>query len=516
MNFTGLSLRLKEKVFSRSHGSGQGVEKKGPKPSKRNLQFDLFAQLSYMSAVATAGVSRSQLFQYASQLPYSSSVYFRSVHTLARRLNTDYAQSCRVMAEQTKEAEIKGLLLRMAGAMSSGEEEGEFLRREAEIIGEAFGNKYERDVESLKKWTDAYVTLLVASGLIVIVAVISMMIYQVGVAIIMGLAFTMVAATCLGAWIIYAGAPREIKTRASGASSRLQLFGSRVFRITAPMAVVVCSLMLLLHMDLGLILVAGAVVIFPAGLIIMRDDKNITRKDADIGTVVRVLGGMTSSLGTTPSEAIAKVDRRSMGSLMPEVTRLGNRLKAGIDPHMCWAAMSNEAGSELIDRTVKMFWTPLNLGGEPAKVGNACSFFATKVAYLRETRLMVASTFQWLTIPLHIAMVALLQFIVEIMALFSQSISQSSVELSETTQGPGGASLDVLSFGEVDMQLVGGLVTSVILVLTVANAFAPKAAEGGHSMKLAYNLAITMTISGVLLLAVPTFANGLFSSIVAN
>ena len=103
----------------------------------------------------------------------------------------------------------------------------------------------------------------------------------------------------------------------------------------------------------------------------MRDDKNITRKDADIGTVVRVLGGMTSSLGTTPSEAIAKVDRRSMGSLMPEVTRLGYRLGAGIDPHMCWAAMSNETGSELIDRTVKMFWTPLNLGGEPAKVGNA-------------------------------------------------------------------------------------------------------------------------------------------------
>ena len=113
-------------------------------------------------------------------------------------------------------------------------------------------------------------------------------------------------------------------------------------------------------------------------------------------------------------------------------------------------------------------------------------------------------------------MVALLQFIVEIVALLSQSISKSSVELSETTQGPGGGSLDVLSFGEVDMQLVGGLVTAVVLVLTVANAFAPKAAEGDHSMKLAYNLAVTMTISGVLLLAVPTFAGGLFSSIVAN
>ena len=211
MSFGGFGLRLREKVFSRSHESGQGAAKKRPKPSQRNLQFDLFAQLSYMSAVATAGVTRTQLFEYASQLPYSPSVYFRSVHTLARRLNTDYAQACRVMAEQTKEAEVKGLLLRMAGAMSSGEEEGEFLRREAEIIGETYGNKYQRDVESLKKWTDAYVTLLVASGLIVIVAVISMMIYEVGVTIIMGLAFTMVAATCLGAWIIYAGAPREIK-----------------------------------------------------------------------------------------------------------------------------------------------------------------------------------------------------------------------------------------------------------------------------------------------------------------
>ena len=385
MSFTKLFQRLRAKVFSKGLDNGQKVVKKGPKPSQRNLQFDLFAQLSYMSAVATAGVTRTQLFEYSSQLPYSSSVYFRGVYTLARKLNTDYATASRVMAEQTDNVEIKGLLLRMAGAMSSGEEEAEFLRREAEIIGETFGNQYQRDVESLKKWADAYVTLLVASGLIVIVAVISMMIYQVGVTIIMGLALTMVGATCLGAWIIYAGAPREIKTRVSGPSSRLQLLGTKVFHLTAPLAVVVCSLMLLLDVELGLVLMAGALIIFPAGLIWVRDDKNLTGKDADIGTVVRVIGGMTSSLGTTPSEAIAKIDRRSMGSLMPEVTRLRYRLSAGIDPHMCWEAMSDEIGSELVDRTVKMFWTPMNLGGDPAKVGNACAFFATRVAYLRET-----------------------------------------------------------------------------------------------------------------------------------
>ncbi len=41
------------------------------------LSFDLFYQLSYMSSIAAAGISRSQIFEFASQLSCSSSRYFK-------------------------------------------------------------------------------------------------------------------------------------------------------------------------------------------------------------------------------------------------------------------------------------------------------------------------------------------------------------------------------------------------------------------------------------------------------
>ena len=58
------------------------------------------------------------------------------------------------------------------------------------------------------------------------------------------------------------------------------------------------------------------------------------------------------------------------------------------------------------------------------------------------------------------------------------------------------------------------LVTFVVLVLTMANAYAPKAAEGGHSLKLTSSMSTMMMITGVLMVIIPKLAGGLFSSIV--
>ena len=171
-----------------------------------------------------------------------------------------------------------------------------------------------------------------------------MMIYQVGVFFVVGLALAMVVVSCLGAWTIYVSAPREIKTRIKGSSSKLQMVGDRLFKVFVPLAVVSAALMLYLGADLGWVMLVGGALILPTGLVFRTDDGNLTRKDNDIPTVVRVLGGVTSATGTTVTDALGRIDRRSMGNLMPEVTRLRSRLKAGIDPSLCWSALVDETG----------------------------------------------------------------------------------------------------------------------------------------------------------------------------
>ena len=514
MNFTKLSLRLRGTASSESSVAAKSPAARPRSPSQRNLHFDLFAHLTYMASVATAGVGRSELFEFAAELPYASSKYFKEIHILARKMNMDYAEACTVVAGRAKNREVTALLLRMAGSLSSGEHEVDFLRREAQVIGESYTNGYERDVEALKKWGDAYVTLLVASGMIVIIAVISMMIYQIGVVLIIGLAMLMVFATALGSWIIYISAPREIKTLVRGPRSRLQILGYKLFTYTTPLAVVVGSLLVLLDYDLGLALIVTGIIIFPAGYLIERDDKNLSRKDADIASVVRVLGGVTAAVGTTLTEALSNIDRRSMGALMPEVTRLRLRLTAGITPDVCWRRLVDETGSELIDRTVQIFYKSISMGGEPGQVASASAFYASQIAFLRAKRSMVAATFSYLIFPLHLAMVGLLEFIVEIMDLFSSSVKESQEALSGSSKLASQYSVtELFTFGQVNLLLVDSLVTTVVVVLTVVNAFAPKAASGGGSLRTLYNLAIMMMLSGALMLGVPWGAHAIFSSI---
>ena len=40
------------------------------KPNDRNIQFDLFAQLTYMASISTARIPRTELFENACKLPY--------------------------------------------------------------------------------------------------------------------------------------------------------------------------------------------------------------------------------------------------------------------------------------------------------------------------------------------------------------------------------------------------------------------------------------------------------------
>ena len=522
MSSIGLLQKLRGKGSSES--AGRPDKKKGSaRPINKNqktLDFDLFAQLSYMAALATAGVDRAGLFEKASNLPYVSAAYFRRINLAARKLNIDYAEASRIEAEASDNSGVRALLLRMAGSLASGEDEAEFFMREAETHAEEWGNHYAQEVESLKKWTDAYTSLIVASGLIVIVAIISMMIYPVGVGFVVGLAFAMVAAAVVGGWIIYVSSPREIVTRISGPSSGNQLLTDKLFRILIPLAMVGFFGTLLLGYPLGIAMVVAGLLVYPVGFMASKDDGDIARKESDMPRVVRVLGGVSSAMGTTIGEALEKIDRRSMGSMEPELERLRLRLRAGIEPHMCWQALVDEVGSEVIERTVQMFTDSIEVGGEPGKVGKASSFYSSKIAYMRANRRLVAATFKWLVYPLHVAMIGLLVFIGKLMGLFTlDSIAEVTSIGADAGNSLGSNALavgEMFTFGQVDTELVDILVTGVALVLTLANAFAPKAADGGSSIKFVNNMAIMMTLTGIIMVVVPAVADSLFSSILTS
>jgi len=466
--------------------------------------FDFYYHLIYMAAIAGAGISRSRLFQLASQLPSASSRYFQMVYTTVQGLTYTYPEACSLVGESARSEQVKSFLLRFSNTLSSGEPEAEFLPKEAQVQEENYANEYERDVESLRKWTDAYAALLISVTLIIVINLVSTLIYDIG----SGLMIAMIAIAILigfgGAWVLWRAAPKEVRNVPLAQGSREQRLSLRLCRILVPAAVILCLLLLLLGVKLGLVLILSSLLLLPLGIVSIIADKRIVKKDEEIGPFLRSLGGMATSTATTLSNALIRVDLDPFPSLKQDIARLRYRIQALIDPNLAWRRFMAETGSKLISQSTGIFLDAVNLGADPGTVGFYCSRFANRIYMLRAHRTVVSSTFVWLTMVMHAAAVALLVFIIEVISKFLSLIQtvkmpEQSLQTSQMLVLP----IPLLTYNNLQIQFLYQLTTLTILLLTGANALALIAVDGGHILKVSYYLCLLLFIAGTCLLLVP-------------
>ncbi len=488
-------------------GSSRGRSKKGS--SKGDLLgFDLLYQLAYLSAVAAAGIPRSQIFRRASKLPCATAGYFHEVDRLAQSMNYQYAEACRLVGESSKQQEIKSLLFRMSSSLSSGELATDFMNREARIQAEAYGNDYERKLESLKKWTDAYVALLVSVALIIVVAAISTVIYDMGTGFVAGLAGVMISISGLGSWVIYRTSPREVKTLSSAEGYNSQRLPRTLLLSLVPGALVISALLLIAGVSVGWVLVAAGAMVLPIGIAGWRLDNSVSKYDDDVSGFIRALGATASAIGTTPVEALGRMDLRSIGSLAPAVKQLYILPRSRINPDLCWRRFVAGTGSELVNRGVRVFMDGVNLGGDAEEVGSRASLLTMKVNFLRAKRKLVSTTFAWLSLIMHATVVFLLVFILDIVGGFAKVVEAAGV--AGLASGEGAAMGSILSFNFQNLEFLRWLIVPVIIVLSVINAVTPKVADGGYSHKFFFYLGATLFTAGVSLVAAPKLASIIF------
>jgi len=476
-------------------------------PDLQMLHYDFFCHLTYMAAIATSGISRSGLFTHSAKVPLMSAHYFQKINVVARAFNHDYAESCRIVGEATKEPDVKSLLLRLSGALASGEDIAAFLEKEAEVASEKYGDRFEGAIESLKKWTDAYVALIMTSAIVAVMTVITMIIGSGSVSFILGFGLLTVLVTLAGVWLIYNAAPRETKVHSLPIRSREQNLARKLMWICLPLALTLGVGAFLLKMPLGVSVLAVGLCLFPFGLVSMINDIKIDKFESDIGGFLRSLGGVTQATNITVNEALTRIDFRSMVSLKDNATLLYTRLQAGIEPKLCWERFVGETGSEMVARSVRIFMDSISIGGEAERVGRDAGFFALKIALLRIKRGTIATGFTWLAGIMHVVLVVLVLFIFQTIGQFTDLVQGI---LPTDASIPGAPSFGVFQPDSGQLGLLEFMVVGIALVLSVANATAVYATGGGHYYKLFFFLAVTMSITGAALLVVPVVVSFMF------
>jgi flagellar protein FlaJ len=262
-------------------------------------------------------------------------------------------------------------------------------------------------------------------------------------------------------------------------------------------------------------MLASGLVLLPLGIAVTRLEKKIDERDRDIADFLRALGGITSARGSTVIESLGHIDARAIGSLEPELRRLLTRVSCGLNTGLAWTRFMADTGSELVHRCVRAFWDGCDWGGEPEKVGQYASDMAMRVWLLRAKRQLVTSTFTYVVIPMHLALVGTLVFIAEVVVAFNDKLLQAqAITASENTTTINPEDLGIpgaLSFQSFDTGILRLLVLVVVVALTFINAFAGRAAGGGHRFRLALFGSMTLIASGVLLLVIPGVAGSMFS-----
>jgi flagellar protein FlaJ len=499
--------KLKKLIFR----SGESGEKgKGKNKTNRLMSFDMFYQLSYMSTIAAAGVPRDQIFERSASLQCSSAEYFNRVELARKRLKYDYARACRAVGEPLKEEDVKGMLLRFSSSLISGEPEADFLMREAHARAEDYENEYTRSLEGLKMWTDAYVSLILSAVLVVVIGIVSTMIWKIETSLIIAMAFIAVSTTAVGVWLIWLVSPKET-TVLRWAGSKEQKLASKLFKPVLPVAVGVGALFLLTGQNLGLAFLIVAGIVFPVGFIMSRDDHKIYKRDDEVGTFLRSLGGVCTALGTTVNSALGRLDLDAINVLRSSVKNLHTRLSAGIKSKLSWKIFIDETGSELAHRSVGMFYDAIEVGGSAGMAGQHAAAFANQVALLRAKRRTISGPFRWLVVTMHTAVVIILVFITEVIVAFGGMLNQAQETLPTVSGTPSLSSLS--SFNLSGLEIMHQMVLPLVLIFTVANSIVPSLAEGGSKYKILSNFGITAAISGLALLVLPALASALFSSV---
>ena len=467
--------------------------------------FDLFYQLTYMSATAAAGVSRARVFQLARGLVNPSSQYFKTIHQIAENLRYNYPDAVRMVGEQAKAEDVKTFLLRLSDALRSGEPLPGFLSREAIVQGDRYENDYETKLESLKKWTDAYTAVSVSAALIVIMNMVMTMIYNVGTSM-MGLMVMVAVTSTFGvAWVMFRTAP-ETFTVPLSKGSKEQRLSRQLFFILTPTALLVAVALTVLGLPMGWTLMVASLVILPIGIVSTLSDGKVSKKDSEISPFLRSLGGTATSRGTTLKEALTSMKKDSFPTLHPDIRMLVLRLSAFVSPGFCWRTFGTETGSKLAEQSTGIFIEAVGLGGDPEKTGALTSMFAMKTAMLRAKRRGVAATFSWLAIVMHGVMAALMIFLLGILEQFAVRLNDAMSSLGNGADAMGAMGLkNMFSFNAPQIDFLTKITVGMILALAVVSAFAIVACEGSHLIKMMFYLSILMFISGVLLLIGPSF-----------
>jgi flagellar protein FlaJ len=483
----------------------------------KRMGGDILFMITYMTSITTSEATRPEIFAYtSSRSEYATAKYIKKVEFFVKRWNYSYAEALRLIAERLQNSMLRSMLNRYGNSIDSGVPDDEFLRLELSTVRRIYRNTFEQGFEMLKKWGDAYIAMMLSATIVGIIIMVSVAIYSPDdVDSTLNLSYMIILLIAIfGITTMYRAIPEDNKTHGiphQGSHEQKMIKRLEIFLV--PIAIISGVILFLIGSDLGVIAIFVSLLLAPLGIIGLKDDIHIGKRDEDFSVFIRGLGSIMGGKGLTTTYAIAEVDKKSLEILGPSIAGVYSKLNLGLNEKIVWDRFIGDSGSHLIYKYLNIFRDSISLGGSPAEIGKIVSSSMLEQVLLRKKREMLSTGFIVLLVPMHIAMVAIFMFLYQILVSMSRAITEVMTSFSESSvalsSGSSSGSISGSMMGTVGVftnfpeEKIAAFVGITLLMITLSNIFAAKIVKGGDRYMYYFFGSLLFAVTGIVYVIAP-------------
>ncbi len=408
----------------------------------------------------------------------------KQIYRLIKHYSVGGAEACRFVATRTSCQMEANFFNRLSHSLDVGEKLDKFMKNEHDVIMDEYILQAEgtlKDLDFVKEIYTGLTTSLIFTA--VFVCLMPMFGSSAVEVLLIGVVFSFVAMESFFIYLLKTKVPKDqiwmgwrTKIKRGHVKDK-----DRIIFTSVAISIVGIILLSLIMLPSGLppMFIASTIflpVLFP-GILILREEKAIEKRDNLFGAFIRSLGRSSESSGATMADSVKRLAMHTFGPLTAMVRNLSKRLALHINAAESWKHFASETSSDLIDKFGEMYVTSIHNGSKPEPSSMFISNNMFRVLSVRKKRSVTASSFVGILYGVMISLAVTLYITLGIVEYMSDMMSSVVID---DPGAVGGGFLNGLISTSFDMSAIETMVFSVILVHATLSSLMLPMIKGGH------------------------------------
>jgi archaeal flagellar protein FlaJ len=483
---------------------------------KVNIHENIHYFITYAGSLSTLHVKRRQLFRLSAQRVEYGEIakVMEKVSYLSDYWNLGLVRTCRKLSTLVPSRILGNFLDRMSAAFDFGEAIDTFLKNEQSAVMEDYATEYKQSLQTLGLVQDALVSLTIAVAFMMTIAFMLPLIMGYDIYILVGLsgvAFLLIdvmSIIFIDSFITHDTICHKLPIKAPEYKKMKAL----LVPVIALCLILLVSLLILRPLPWTPILLAiSCTPLAVIGVMAGRMESSVISKDQAFPAFIRSLGGSLAARGGSLVGTLGPLRIHEFGVLNEPVNKLYTRLRIRCDKFQSWMYFAGETGSSMIEKFGSIFIQIVNLGGNPEKASIIINDNFIKLLSLRELRLQLAGSVRGVYYGTLLGVTGSVYSSLNMVGILDSTFKKSFSAIAQT---PSVSSLTqgiLPSIGDINMQLVGDILFTVLMIHVAFSAYSVKMVDGGSKYTAFLDFVLMLWCVAITAVMVPELFNVLFA-----